>query len=243
MTNLLTRKLELFGSLPDDDKRLLDTAVTRTRKIGAHRDIITEGESPDDVHLVLEGLACRYKLLGDGRRQIFGYLVPGDFCDLHVFILKAMDHSIATLSPCTMVEIPRERVLELAARPAVARALWWVTLVDEGTLREWVVNLGLRDAETRIAHLFCELNLRLQSVGLATGNSFELPITQAELGETIGLSTVHVNRTLQKLRRDNLITFNQGQLLIPDLEALKELCGFNPNYLHLDGGKPDIIRP
>ena len=239
MSNPLTRKLELFGPLSDEDKCLLDDTVSQTHRIGSHQDIIQEGDSPDKVHLVLSGFACRNKMLENGNRQIFAYLVPGDFCDLNVFILKAMDHSLATLSPCTLVHIPRERILELSSRPNIGRALWWATLVDEATLREWLVNLGQRDAATRIAHLFCELHLRLKSIGLADGGRFELPLTQAELGDTEGLSAVHVNRTLQDLRSRDLITFGNRQLVIPDLETPREFCGFNPNYLHLEGGKRD----
>src|ERR1700760_4329048 len=111
-------------------------------------------------------------------------LIPGDFCDLHVFILKHMDHTIETLAPSEIVDIPRARILELTARPEIARSLWWANLVDEATLREWLVNLGQRDAVHRIGHLFCELHLRMQSVGLVTNGTFSLPLTQAELGET-----------------------------------------------------------
>jgi CRP-like cAMP-binding protein len=185
------------------------------------------------VRLILEGFACRYKLLADGRRQIMAYLVPGDFCDLHVFILKAMDHTIATLSPCRVVDIPRERILELTERSALARALWWATLVDEATLREWLVNIGARSAEERIAHLLCELLLRLRVVGLADGAEYELPITQAELADTMGLSSVHVNRVLQRLRGDGLITLKSKHLVILDVERLNAFGGFTPNYLYL----------
>ena len=237
--NLLTRKLELFGPLPDDDKRLLDEVVDRTRLVDRREDIIREGDAPSSVHLVLEGFACRYKMLPNGRRQIFAYLVPGDFCDLNIFILKAMDHNIGTLSPCQVVDIPRARILQLAERPALARAFWWVTLVDEATLREWLVNLGQRNAKQRIAHLFCEIHLRLQSIGLANGGTFDLPITQDELGDTTGLSSVHVNRSLQDLRAANLIQLQGGKLVIPDIGRLRKWSGFNPNYLHLDGGKTD----
>jgi CRP-like cAMP-binding protein len=179
--------------------------------------------------------ACRYKFTSDGRRQIMAYLVPGDFCDLHVFILKHMDHSIATLSPCTVVDIPRAHVLELTERPAIARALWWATLVDEATLREWLVNIGQREAAQRIAHLLCELLLRLRAVGLANGDSYELPITQAELGDTTGVSTVHVNRSLQALREAGLITLKAKYLVILDAKRLEKFSGFRANYLHLNG--------
>lgn len=240
MVNPLTRKLELFGRLAEADRQLLDRIASRPRTVAAHEDIIREGDAPSDVHLVMEGLSCRYKMLPDGNRQIFAYLVPGDFCDLNIFILKRMDHNIATLSDCQIVSVPRARVLELSERPAIARALWWVTLVDEAILREWVVSLGQRDAEQRIAHLFCELHLRMQSIGLLNDDNLELPITQAELADTVGLSTVHVNRSLQKLRNQNLVQFRHKTLSILDIDRLRASCAFNPNYLHLDGGKHDL---
>lgn len=239
MANVLTRKLELFGPLSADDKALLDDVVRRFRTVPARTDIIVEGDAPSDVHLILAGFACRYKFLPNGKRQIFGYLLPGEFCDQHVFILKAMDHTVATLSSCEVVEIPRQRVLELTTRPAIARALWWVTLVDEATLREWLVNLGARDAETRIAHLFCELHLRLESIGLSQNEEFALPINHAELADTMGLSLVHISRSLKVLREQGLVTFRSGQIVIHDIGRIREMCGFNPNYLHLEEGKYD----
>ena len=241
MANMLTRKLELFGDLHDDDKRALDEVIESRERLDAHQDIIREGDQPSDVHLVLEGVACRYKILPDGRRSIFAFLIPGDFCDLNVFILKTMDHSIATVSPCTIVRIPRGRVLSLSERPAIARALWWTTLVDEAVLREWLVNMGQRSAENSIAHLFCELHLRLRSVGLSNGGEFTFPLTQAELADTMGLSAVHVNRSLQSLRAQGLITLRSGRLVILDVDRLGASCQFNSNYLHLQAGKRDEI--
>lgn len=241
MINLLTRKLELFGSLPREDKQLLDDVIQRSKPIASHEDIIREGDVPKDVHLILEGFACRYKVLATGDRQILAYLVPGDFCDLNVFILNAMDHNIGSLSACRVVDIPRERILELLQRPQIARALMWCTLVDEATLREWLVNIGQRDAERRIAHLFCEVHLRLKSVGLADGGEFALPITQIEIGDTMGISAVHVNRSLQSLRAKGLIALRKKRLVIKDVDQLRQMSGFNPNYLHLQGGKQDKI--
>lgn len=236
MANLLTRKLEAFAPLPEADQRLLDEVIRDPQEVGPREDLIREGDAPTDVRLIIEGFACRYKLLADGTRHIMAYLVPGDFCDLHVFILKQMDHTIATLSRCTVVKIPRARVLELTERPAIARALWWAALVDEATLREWLVNIGARPAEQRIAHLLCELLLRLRAVGLANGGQYELPVTQQELGDTMGLSNVHVNRVLQHLRRDGLITLKNKNLVILDVERLEAFSGFTPNYLHLARG-------
>ncbi|MGI4765049.1 MAG: Crp/Fnr family transcriptional regulator [Janthinobacterium lividum] len=213
------------------------------RTIKAHEDIVREGEVPVDVHLITSGFAYRYKILPDGTRQIFAYLLPGDFCDLHVFILDEMDHNIATLSSCTVVDIPRDTILQLTERPAIARALWWATLVDESTLREALVNMGRRRAEERVGHFLCELLVRLEVVGLVSNNTFELPLTQAELADTMGLSTVHINRVLQELRGQKLIAFARGNVTILNVEALKTLSGFNPNYLHLGRHKVKAISP
>lgn len=239
MENLLTRKLEKFAPLSKHDRDLLDEIVAPSRIVPARTDIIREGQNSENVRLVLKGLACRYKILPTGKRQIVGYLVPGDLCDLHVFILKAMDHSIATLSECTVVDIPRRRILELTDRPGIARAFWWVTLVDEGTSREWLLNLGQRHAVQRIAHLLCELFTRLQSVGLAEPGGFDLPLTQADIGDTVGLSYVHVNRCIQTLRDMELITVKSRTVVIQDLDRLIKYTGFNPNYLHFDGTQTD----
>ena len=238
MLNPLVRKLELFGPLPDADRQLLDDTISRPKQVENHQDLIREGDTTDNVRLVLEGYACRYKLLRNGRRSIFAYLVPGDFCDLNIFILKLMDHGIATVSACTIVEITRQRILELSERPAITRALWWATLVDEAILREWLVNMGRRDAESGIAHLFCEIHLRLKAIGLADSDEFCLPITQTEIADTVGLSTVHVNRSIQSLQGKGLLNVNRGRVTIHDIKGLYDICDFNSNYLHLDGGKP-----
>jgi CRP-like cAMP-binding protein len=234
VTHPLTRKLENFAPLSSEDRRFLAELARPGRHVDARIDIIREGDRPDDVRLVLEGFACRYKIFPDGKRHIMAYLVPGDLCDMHIFILKAMDHSIGTLSACRVVDIPRPRILEMLERPAIAQALWWAALVDEATLREWLVNIGRRSAEQRVGHLLCELLMRLQTVGLASSNSYELPITQTDVAETVGLSVVHVNRVIQRLRASGLITLRSKRLVIADVEGLKTFSEFNPNYLHLD---------
>ena len=234
MENLLTRKLERFAPLSLDDRRILDEIVTPSRIVPARTDIIHEGEATNDVRLILKGFACRYKLLPNGRRQIVGFLLPGDICDLNVFILKALDHSIGTLSACTVVDIPRRRILDLTDRAGIARAFWWVTLVDEGTLREWLLNIGQRHSVQRIAHLLCELYTRLQIVGLADDEGYDLPLTQADIGDAVRLSYVHVNRCLQTLRETGLVTLKHKALVIDDFDRLMDYAGFNPNYLHLE---------
>lgn len=233
----MVRKLMCLAGLDDYDaeevaRRLPGETILRRR--GA--DIISDGETPRYVHMVTSGLACRYKLLDDGRRQITAYLIPGDLCDLHVFILKRMDHAIMALTGTEIVQVPRQNVEALLARPTIATALFKSTLVDEAVLRQWIVNVGRRGAREAIAHLFCELHLRMQVVGLADGDVLQLPITQADLGDTVGLTPVHVNRSLQDLREQGLISLQAGRLSILNPAGLRRLAGFEPDYLHLDDG-------
>jgi CRP-like cAMP-binding protein len=232
----LIRKLENFAPLPEEERRALLDATSTIRRYAAHEDLIQEGAPTDGVKIILDGLACRYKVLPDGRRQIVAYFVPGDMCDLRVFLLKRMDHSIGTLCPVEAALLPQESLLELTERyPRLTRALWWSTLVEEAITREWIVNVGYRTAFERMAHLFCEIFLRLQAVGLTDENRCDLPLTQTELADTLALSAVHVNRTLMDMRRAHLVTFQGGQLIIHDRQALQSVAGFDPNYLHLDG--------
>lgn len=237
MAEHLIRKLEQFARLSADDKRVLTDAASRTlRELNPREDIIHEGDAPRHVNLVLEGWACRYKVLEDGRRQIQAFLVPGDLCDLRLFILKAMDHSMCALTRVKVAEISCDTVLDITdGYPRIGRALWWNSLVEEAISREWVTNLGQRSAVERLSHLFCELFLRLRGVGLTNGGSFELPVSQEQLGEATGMTTVHVNRTLQNMRELGLIVLKGKTLTIPDLAALEQTALFNPNYLHLDG--------
>jgi CRP-like cAMP-binding protein len=237
MNNPLLRKLANFTALSEEEAKALDESCKDVREVGSREDVISQGDRTGGVKLLLEGFACRYKVLEDGRRQIVAYFVPGDLCDLRVFILKRMDHSIGAVSQSKVATIAPENVLKLTQTyPTLTRALWWSTLVEEAIAREWIVNVGQRNALERVAHLFCELLYRFHAVGLNDGLSCTLPLTQVELAETLGLSSVHVNRTLQELRRQKLITLDAGTLTIQNLEALKEVSFFNPDYLHLDYG-------
>jgi len=236
VANPLVRKLGQFVKLAASDRDMINRiSGERVRDFGAHEDIMREGDKPQHINLVLAGWACRYKVLEDGRRQVIAFFLPGDLCDLNVFVLRQMDHSIASITPVTLSEISRGGFDELMlSHPRVTQALWWESLVAAATQREWAVNLGQRDAMERMAHLFCELFLRLKIVGLTTGNSCDMPLTQSELGEATGLSAVHVNRTLQELRAMDLIVLKDRTLTIPNFEALKDLALFNENYLHLE---------
>jgi CRP-like cAMP-binding protein len=235
MSNPIIRKLELFSRLSTEDKAILTRVASgRVRHVGPREDVIHEGDHPRDINLFLAGWACRYKQLEDGRRQIIAYFLPGDLCDLNVYILREMDHSIGTITPVMLAEISREVFDEIMLNhPRVMQALWWESLVNAAVQREWTVNLGQRSATERVAHLICELFLRLRSVGLTQEHVCEWPITQAELADTTGMTAVHVNRTLQELRSLGLIELKDRHLSIPKFGSLMELAMFNPNYLHL----------
>jgi CRP-like cAMP-binding protein len=233
MPNPFLMKLEHAVDLTDEDRVLLERAVSRTRPVEARVDLILEDAVPTDVHVVLSGFACRYKILPDGRRQIMALLIPGDACDLQVQILREMDHSIGALTPCVIAEISPDVIRDLASRPRLIQALWWSTLVDEAILREWLVSMGQRQADQQLAHMLCELLVRLQTVGLACKDRFDLPFTQEELADVLGITTVHVNRVLQGLRHQGLIDLKGKTLTIPNVERLKDFADFNPKYLHL----------
>lgn len=238
MTNALVRKLESVVPLPAGDRRALELLCSRSRRLEAGKYILHEGDRPEDVHLILEGWAARHVVLEDGSRQITAFLLPGDLCDQHVTILGEMDHGIVTLTPTLVASLPNGELDELAReRPDLARALWWSTLVDEAVLRAWITNIGRRPAYQRLAHLICELHVRLQVVGLADRDTFQFPLTQQDLADALGLTPVHINRVLRRLRTERLIVLERRRLTVADVERLRELAGFTLVYLH------DRVRP
>jgi len=239
----LIRKLEAFAPLSEEEKAAVLHAGTLVRHYGAHADLIQQGSPSDGVKIILEGLACRYKVLPDGRRQIVAYFVPGDLCDLLTFLLKRTDYSIGSLCPVEAAVLSQESLFELTEHyPNLTRALWCTTLVDEAIEREWLINVGHRTALERMAHLFCEIFVRLQAAGLTQENRCELPLTQTELADTLALSAVHVNRTLMDMRRTHLVTFHARQLIIHDQQTLRSVAGFDPAYLHLGDEMPVALR-
>jgi CRP-like cAMP-binding protein len=227
-------KLEYGAELSGQDRQALGQAVRDVRQFKPRHDLILEDDCPENVHVILEGFACRYKRLPDGGRQIMAYLIPGDCCDLHVPILSRIDHTIGTLTACKVALLPHTVIEDLTAQsPSITRALWWATLVDAGTVREWLINMSRRPADKRLAHLLCELLVRLQVVGLATENSFVLPLTQRQLADTLAMTEVHLSRIVRQLRLEGLITLKGHTITIPDVEQLNVFAEFNPNYLHL----------
>jgi CRP-like cAMP-binding protein len=237
MSDYLMRKLERYGPVAEEERAFLVEASGRLFNYSPHSMIVDEGSSPSDSCLVVQGFAGRLKFLPDGTRQILAFHLPGDFCDLHSFLLERMDHGIMALTECVIAKVAHAHVKEITERfPRLTRALWWDTAIDAAIHREWMISMGRRSAYEQMAHLLCEMLLRLRTVGLVKGDSYELPLTQEQLGDAFGLSSVHVNRMLQALRRGNLIVSDGKYITIPDVDALKDAAGFDPTYLEVKGG-------
>jgi CRP-like cAMP-binding protein len=231
----LARKLNAFARLSPEDAAALDGIARNIITVDARRDLIREGDAPKQVHLVLDGWAARYKTLPNGKRQVVGLFVPGDFCDLNVYILKRMDHTIAAVTRIKVAIITPAQMDELTSNhPRITQALLWHELVSAAIQREWLLNIGQRSAHERIGHLLLEMYLRLQTVGLTANGRCDFPLTQTDLAEATGLTPVHVNRMLQELRNEGLIQLERKQLHILDVERLMDVAMFNPDYLHLD---------
>jgi len=237
-SNPLIRSLERIGSLSDVERCVLDAAIAHTRQVRAGQDIVREGDRPPECGLILDGFACRYKLLSAGRRQITSFHIAGDICDLHSFLLDEMDHSIGAVTACTLGVIPHQALRTITDRhPRLMRLLWRSTLIEAAVFREWMAGIGRRSALARVAHLLCEILVRLEAAGLAQGGVCELPVTQTDIGDALGLTNVHVNRVLQQLRGEGIITSRQNILVVNAWERLKQVGEFVPNYLHLRDGQ------
>lgn len=234
MTNPLVLKLSRRDRISPEEERVLTSAITQVRELPADQDIVSEGDRPTNSILLLDGFAARYRDLADGRRQITSIHIAGDFVDLHSFLLKTMDHGVFTMSPCRIAVVPHETLREITEKhPHLTRLLWLSTLIDAAIHREWLVSLGRRSPVARIAHLICELFVRLKELGQVESGVFSLPVTQVELGDVLGLSTVHTNRSLQQLRGENVITWRGNIVEVEDWERLQQIAQFDPTYLHL----------
>jgi CRP-like cAMP-binding protein len=189
-------------------------------------------DSVRGCYLILTGFAARYQVLPHGRRQITALLLPGDLCDLRACFGHPLDHSVGALSAVEAAFIPREALVTQAEHcPEMLHRLWAATARDEAIARQWLLNLGQRSALERAAHLLCEIFARLQKAGLAEESGCQLPLTQTDLGDILALSSVHVNRTLMKLRAMNLIWLHHYELVVHDVPGLQKLAGFDPSYL------------
>lgn len=231
--NGFVEKLQRLATLNDADVAVLTNATRDSRSWARLKDIIREGDRPGPVIVMLDGWACRYKILPGGSRQIMAFLMRGDACDLHVGMLAEMDRGIQTVTAASVAMIQRDDMAAmLDAHPQIARAMYIAQLVDEGTLRAWIVSMGRRTSKERIAHLMCELYLRARSVGLTKGDTLDLPLSQTILSDAVGLTPVHVNRVLRELRIEGVMTLQRGSLHISDPVRLARVAGFDENYLH-----------
>ncbi|MER8447321.1 Crp/Fnr family transcriptional regulator [Mesorhizobium sp. M1066] len=229
----LTAKFRRAFTLTSDERQALDAIRIRIVAIGANQDLVREGDQPSRCIMVLTGLASTSKIIGEGKRQVTAYHVPGDMPDLLSLHLDLLDSDVRTVSACSVGFIDHSAIRLLCERhPRLAANLWRTTLVDASIFREWVVNVGKRQALGRVAHLLCEIMLRMDDAGLAFDQSCAFAVTQADLGEATGLSAVHINRTLKALREKQLTSLVNGQLTIHDWEGLAILAEFRHDYLH-----------
>jgi CRP-like cAMP-binding protein len=232
-TERLIKKLEITTTLDGEDLRAIEHLPIITKELPAHTAIVREGERPQHSALVIDGFACSSKTTDTGKRQILSIHIPGDIPDLQSLHLHVMDHDVTTLARTTIGLIPHEALRTLTReRPMVAEALWRETLIDAAVFREWIVNVGRRSAVMRLAHLLAEIGRRLQALGLAPGDRFELPMTQLDIADALGLTPVHINRVVQELRREGLLELRKQSVYLPDLPRLKELGDFDDLYLH-----------
>ncbi|WP_245841587.1 Crp/Fnr family transcriptional regulator [Sphingomonas lenta] len=206
-----------------------------TRSVEARRTVIREGERLEASTLLLDGLMCRYKDLRNGQRQVTELHVPGDFADMHSFTLKRLDHNVQTLTDCVIGLVPHERIQRMTeTHPRLARLYWFGTNLDAAIHREWEVSLGKRWAAERTAALFCEMHVRLGLVGMADPDGYGFPLTQTELAECLGITPIHLNRTLKELREAGLVEFRSRYVSLLDLPRLRSMADFDENYLYLD---------
>ena len=231
--NALINKLHGYAPLSPMAAAKLEAVVGKPRDVPARCDLMNEGDAPGAMIVVLDGWAARYNILPEGTRQISAFLMPGDCCDLHVSVLTEMDHSIATLTPATIALIQRSELSTLLdTEPALMRAFWWMQLVNEATLRAWIISMGRRDSLQRVGHLMLELFVRANAIGLVKKGQLEMPLTQIVIGDALGLTPVHVNRVLRRLRLEGIMEIDSGTLTIADAVKLARITGFDDTYLH-----------
>jgi len=228
-------KLRARDDISAEEEQAIRDMVAEQHEHAADEVIVRAGEKLKASTLLLDGVIARAHSLKEGGRQITELHVAGDFADIHGFTLKRLDHDLVAMTRCRVAAVPHDRLKEVtSSHPHLARVYWFGTNLDAAIHRTWSVSLGRRRASARMAHLFCELNIRLGIVGLARDNAFDLPLTQDELADCLGLTPVHVNRTRKELRERDLLEFRSGRVSIYDLPTLEQLAEFDPAYLYLE---------
>ena len=229
------RKLRQRDEISAAEESAIRNAISEVKKVPADSTVIRRGEPLTNSQLLLDGWLARTKDLRSGQRQITELHVPGDFADLHSFTLKRLEHDVLSLTPCTLALVPHDNLRAITEKhPHLTRVYWFMTNLDGAIQREWTLSVGRRSALSSMANLFCELFVRLEIGGLTSGNSYAFPLTQDEIGSCLGLTGVHVNRTLQELRRRGLIEVERGRVTILDRPGLEAVAEFDPAYLYLE---------
>lgn len=232
----------MFVALGAPEREAIEAICKVRRTIATTETLVSEGTRPDRICLILSGVAYRYRYLPNGRRQIFGYLLPGDLCDTQFVILNECDHNVGLLCDAEVAVISLPALMSTMVQfPRIERALLMVSLVDAAMLREWLLNVGQRDACQKLAHFFCEISARCHSRGMHDQNrSFAIPLTQVDLADTMGLTVVHVNCVLQRFRREGLVNWSCRHVDIMDYKRLEQMAGFDATYLRLE---PTLSEP
>ncbi len=234
-TAVLLRRLSVTGALDETDQRAIEALPMRIERRGPNETVVSTGGRPSFCCLIVGGFVIRSKVVAEGRRQILAFHQSGDVPDLQSLFLHVLDHEVSTVSECVLAFVPHAALRSLIrSRPVLAESLWRNTLVDAAIFREWMCNLGQRSGISRTAHLILEIYTRLKAIDATHGSSFGFPVTQALLGEAIGMSTVHVNRILQELRAEGLLQIGHGEVTILDEPRLRQVADFDPHYLHLN---------
>ena len=235
MIDQALKKLRARDDLSPSEGQVLESAVATTMDVGKRETFVHADVPLSNSNILLEGLVCRYRDMANGQRQVTEVHVPGDFVDLHSFPLQRLDHSIMALVPSRIAVVPHERLrLITETEPHLTRLLWLTTAMDAAAHREWMVSIGRRSALSRVAHVLCEFYERFKVVEMTDGTSYPLPLTQIDLAECLGLTPIHVNRTLRELRLRKLVTFRSKRVVIDQLVALQDVAEYDPNYLFLE---------
>lgn len=235
MIEKLLLKLRARDDVSAEEEEILRGLVADTKEVAADVTVVRAQVDLSVSNILLEGLMCRYKDLYNGERQITELHVPGDFVDLHSFPLKRLDHNVMALVPCKIALVPHDRLHAITeTHPHLTRLLWFMTTLDAAIHREWELSLGRRTSSSRIAHVLCELHTRFQIIGMTKGDSYRLPLTQFDLAECLGLTAIHVNRTLRELRMNRLVTFRNKTVVIENFAGLAKLAEFDSDYLYID---------
>jgi CRP-like cAMP-binding protein len=228
----LVRRLSAYDALQTEDVEAICALPIAVKDYSAQQTIVHDGERPTECCLIAEGFCMRSKTTSNGHRQILSIHIPGEVPDLQSLFLEVMDHDLTTLTPCTLGFISHATLRDLhRRRPRVAEMFWRDSLLDAAIFREWILNVGQRTAPSRLAHVVVELQERLKMIGRG-GRSFELPLTQEQIADALGITAVHANRVVKQLREDGIIEFQRGRVNVLDEFKLRELADFDGRYLH-----------